>query len=243
VIDGEFESDFRLFGIERDPALEVLIVFRVAAFFRRLFRPRRDAFLAAMRFRMSPFRILHLSSVILCRLFNGLTKHQRCLAAACQHQVSTRRQNSAPSGVGVPCCKSPNSAAQQTRPACSLDAPTATLQHRDRPSRAPGWRARPVTIDHPPGPAWTIENTLFHTDNIWNSFPGARHDAIAGCLTNADPPKRICGPTLLDTGTVGIFISSANTVDLSGWPVPVLGCGRRPSTEFTFKRERRRAQH
>jgi hypothetical protein len=55
VIDGEFESDFRLFGIERDPALEVLIVFRVAAFFRRLFRPRRDAFLAAMRFRMSPF--------------------------------------------------------------------------------------------------------------------------------------------------------------------------------------------
>jgi hypothetical protein len=50
--------------------------------------------------------------------------------------------------------------------------------------------------------------TLFHTDNIWSSFPGAWHDAIAGCLTNADPPKRICGPTLLDTGTVGIFISS-----------------------------------
>jgi hypothetical protein len=85
--------------------------------------------------------------------------------------------------------------------------------------------------------------TLFHTDNIWSSFPGAWHDAIAGCLTNADPPKRICGPTLLDTGTVGIFISSANTVDLSGWPVPVLASGRRPNTEFTFKRERRRAQH
>jgi hypothetical protein len=54
--------------------------------------------------------------------------------AACHHRVSTR---AAKHTAGVPCCKPPDSAAQQTRPACSLVAPTATLQHRDRPWRRP----------------------------------------------------------------------------------------------------------
>jgi hypothetical protein len=47
--------------------------------------------------------------------------------------------------------------------------------------------------------------------------PGRRHEAIAGCLGSADPPKRICSPILLDTGAPQIDILSANAVDLSGW--------------------------
>jgi hypothetical protein len=59
--------------------------------------------------------------------------------------------------------------------------------------------------------------TPFPTDESMRRSPGGRHDVIAGCLASADPPKRICGPTMLDTGTSGIYIQPANVVNLSGW--------------------------
>jgi hypothetical protein len=55
-------------------------------------------------------------------------------------------------------------------------------------------------------------------------------DTIAGSLTSADPPKRICAPTLLDTGGPGFLILSANATDLSGWKA---GLGM----EIAFKNE------
>jgi hypothetical protein len=77
--------------------------------------------------------------------------------------------------------------------------------------------AQPGTLIVNPNSGDRTGYILFPTDKILRSYPGAWHDAIAGCLASADPPNRICGPTLLDTGTVGIHISSANAADLSGW--------------------------
>jgi hypothetical protein len=91
--------------------------------------------------------------------------------------------------------------------------------------------ARPGTLIVNPDSGDRTGYTLFHTDNILRRGPDLRN-AIAGCLASADPPKRICGPTLLDTGALGfhIYISSARAVDLSGWKA---GLGM----EIAFKNE------
>lgn len=56
-------------------------------------------------------------------------------------------------------------------------------------------------------------------DRTLRSLPsaGAFHDAIPGCLVLEAAHKRICGPTLLDTGAPGLHISSADMADLAGW--------------------------
>jgi len=46
---------------------------------------------------------------------------------------------------------------------------------------------------------------------------GAMHDAIPGCLVVEKTGKRICGPTLLDSGAPGVSITSAKAADRSGW--------------------------
>ena len=60
---------------------------------------------------------------------------------------------------------------------------------------------------------------LFHTDDLMGRLPGAGgyHDAIAGCLVGDEGRRRICGPTLLDTGAPGLHLSSGEPSDLSGW--------------------------
>jgi hypothetical protein len=60
---------------------------------------------------------------------------------------------------------------------------------------------------------------LFHTDEILRRLPGAGgfHDAISGCLVSDETHKRICGPTLLDTGAPGVEITSGDSSALSGW--------------------------
>jgi hypothetical protein len=72
-----------------------------------------------------------------------------------------------------------------------------------------------------PTPSESSGYSLFHTDEILRKLPGAGgfHDAIAACLTGAAPQKqkRICGPTLLDTGAPGFHITSGNSSDLSAW--------------------------
>jgi hypothetical protein len=59
---------------------------------------------------------------------------------------------------------------------------------------------------------------LFHTDEVLSRLPaaGGFHDAIPGCLVGEQDHKRICGPTLLDTGAPGLQLSSSNPSDLSG---------------------------
>jgi hypothetical protein len=42
-------------------------------------------------------------------------------------------------------------------------------------------------------------------------------DSIPGCLVIEKSKKRICGPTLLDTGAPGISISAGNPADRTGW--------------------------
>jgi hypothetical protein len=75
---------------------------------------------------------------------------------------------------------------------------------------------------------------LFPTDKTLLRIPGSWHDSIAGCLVSAEPPKRICGPTLLDAGAPGINISSANWPDLWGWMAADYSKG---SMEIAFKNE------
>jgi hypothetical protein len=60
---------------------------------------------------------------------------------------------------------------------------------------------------------------LFHTDDLLGQLPGAGgyHDAIAGCLVGEDGRRRVCGPTLLETGVPGLHLSSSEPSDLSGW--------------------------
>src|SRR5262249_5779599 len=61
--------------------------------------------------------------------------------------------------------------------------------------------------------------TLFPTEHRLKNLPGgaAFHDGIPGCLVIAKSGKRICGPTLLDTGAPGLSISSSNPADRNGW--------------------------
>jgi len=61
--------------------------------------------------------------------------------------------------------------------------------------------------------------TLFQTDEILRNLPeaGGFHDAISGCLSELDSARRICGPTLLDTGAPGLHIISPRPAELSGW--------------------------
>ena len=75
-------------------------------------------------------------SVLRYHVFNGLSKHRRRLAAACQRQVSTRRQKHASSTpAGMPPVSS-NSAARRIGLAASR------RNHRGvepEPDRAPPW--------------------------------------------------------------------------------------------------------
>ncbi len=54
-------------------------------------------------------------------------------------------------------------------------------------------------------------------DTNWTLHPNfPSHDPIPGCLVIA-AAKRICGPTLLDTGNQGILITAGTAADASGW--------------------------
>ena len=87
----------------------------------------------------------------------------------------------------------------------------------------------PGHLDRQPGFGRSDRLYLFPRDKLLRHAPGGWHDSIAGCPAIFNPIKRIYGPTLLDTGAIGISISSANAADLSGLP----GFG----TEIAFKNE------
>lgn len=61
--------------------------------------------------------------------------------------------------------------------------------------------------------------TWFPTEHLLKDLPGGAefHDAIPGCLVIKKSGKRICGPTLLDTGAPGIRINSSDRADRAGW--------------------------
>jgi len=61
--------------------------------------------------------------------------------------------------------------------------------------------------------------TLFPTERRLKNLPGGAmfHDGIPGCLVIEKSGKKICGPTLLDTGAPGVGISSSNPADRNGW--------------------------
>ena len=61
--------------------------------------------------------------------------------------------------------------------------------------------------------------TFFPTQaRLKNLNGGAEaHDAIPGCIVVEKTGKRICGPTLLDTGAPGLSIASAKAQERSGW--------------------------
>jgi len=61
--------------------------------------------------------------------------------------------------------------------------------------------------------------TWFPTEHLLKDLPGGAefHDAIPGCLVIKKSGKRICGPTLLDTGAPEISIKSSDPADRNGW--------------------------
>ena len=61
--------------------------------------------------------------------------------------------------------------------------------------------------------------TLFPTEHRLKNLPGGAtfHDGIPGCLVIEKSGKRICGPTLLDTGAPGLGISSSDPAHRNGW--------------------------
>jgi hypothetical protein len=61
--------------------------------------------------------------------------------------------------------------------------------------------------------------TWFPTEHLLKDLPGGAefHDAIPGCLVIKKSGKRICGPTLLDTGAPEISINSSDPADRNGW--------------------------
>ena len=82
----------------------------------------------------------------------------------------------------------------------------------------PGERRPGALILNPAGDE-TAGYTFFPTQaRVKNLNGGApAHDAIPGCLVVAKTGKRICGPTLLDTGAPGVSIASAKAAERSGW--------------------------
>ena len=60
---------------------------------------------------------------------------------------------------------------------------------------------------------------MFPTQARLKDLPGGAvaHDAVPGRIVVEKSGKRICGPTLLDTGAPGVHITSANAGQRSGW--------------------------
>ena len=77
----------------------------------------------------------------------------------------------------------------------------------------------PGTLVINPGPDDRSGYVNLPTDEILRKLPaaGGFHDAVSGCLALEKTNKRICGPTLLDTGAPGFHISSSHKEDLGGW--------------------------
>ena len=61
--------------------------------------------------------------------------------------------------------------------------------------------------------------TPLRTDEFLRRLPGVGgfHDAISGCLVDIYAQRRVCGPTLLDTGTEGVSVTSHQAADVSNW--------------------------
>jgi hypothetical protein len=77
----------------------------------------------------------------------------------------------------------------------------------------------PGTLVINPGPNDRSGYVNLPTDAILRSLPaaGGFHDAVSACLAFEATHKRICGPTLLDTGAPGFHINSSHNGDLGGW--------------------------
>jgi predicted aspartyl protease len=82
----------------------------------------------------------------------------------------------------------------------------------------PGER-RPGALILNPEDGETAGYTLFPIDARLKKLPGGAtaHDAIPSCIVVEKTEKRICGPTLLDTGAPGVSIASADAAERSGW--------------------------
>ena len=78
---------------------------------------------------------------------------------------------------------------------------------------------RPGALIVNPGAEETSGYTFFPTEARLKNLNGGAvaHDAIPGCIVVEKTAKRICGPTLLDTGAPGVSISSAKAGERSGW--------------------------
>jgi hypothetical protein len=63
--------------------------------------------------------------------------------------------------------------------------------------------------------------TLFRIDGQFANQRGGWHDAIAGCITNNATRKSFCGPTHLDSGAVGVDISTSDPPEDWGQQTPV----------------------
>jgi hypothetical protein len=68
-----------------------------------------------------------------------------------------------------------------------------------------------------PDASEAADYTLFPTQQLLNNGSGGAPDSIPGCLVIEKSGKKICGPTLLDTGAPGVSISSSNPADVGGW--------------------------
>jgi hypothetical protein len=78
---------------------------------------------------------------------------------------------------------------------------------------------RPGTLILNPNADELAGYTLFPTEHRLKNLPGGAefHDGIPGCLVINKSGKRICGPTLLDTGAPGISINSSDPAERNGW--------------------------
>lgn len=78
---------------------------------------------------------------------------------------------------------------------------------------------RPGALILNPDPGELADYMLFPTEQRLKNLPGGAmfHDGIPGCLIIEKSGKRICGPTLLDTGAPGFGITSSNPADRGGW--------------------------
>src|SRR5262249_55093552 len=78
---------------------------------------------------------------------------------------------------------------------------------------------RPGTLILNPNAGELAGYTWFPTEHRLKDLPGGAefHDGIPGCLVIKKSGKRICGPTLLDTGAPGISINSSDPADRNGW--------------------------
>lgn len=60
--------------------------------------------------------------------------------------------------------------------------------------------------------------TVFKPNPVMKNLRTNFHDSILGCVINVKSRQNLCGPTLLDTGSVGVFVTLAPRQPDKPWP-------------------------